>query len=255
MHISQLIGLSGVAKDENPDAIKWAKYLEAPMIFVAFAVLFQWIASRDVSLSNNNLLFYNWGIWFVFVLETVSLTFIVTDKRRYLLTNWLNLVIIISGVLLIWDVNAHITILRVLRIILLFGLLAHLSKTWKKVLSRNQLGYTLILSFLIVFISGALVSGFDPAIETVWDGVWWAWVTITTVGYGDIVPVSGLGKFFGSLLILLGIGLFAMLTANISAFLIGRDEDKEQLEILEKLNKIEERLKNIEQQTKIREDD
>ena len=255
MSLSQLIGLSGVAKDENPDAIKWAKYLEAPMIFVAFAVLFEWIASRDIPLSTSNLLLYDWVIWFVFVLETVSLTFIVTNKRRYLLTNWLNLVIIFSGVLLIWDVNAHIAILRVLRIILLFGLLAHLSKTWKKVLSRNQLGYTLLLSFLIVFISGALVSGFDPAIETVWDGVWWAWVTITTVGYGDIVPASGLGKFFGSLLILLGIGLFAMLTANISAFLIGRDEDKEQLEILKKLNNIEERLKNIEQQTKIHEDD
>ena len=255
MHISQLIGLSGVAEDENPDALKWAKYLEAPMIFVAFAVLFEWIASRDVSLSNNNLLIYNWVIWFVFVLETVSLTFVVTNKRRYLLTNWLNLVIIFSGVLLIWDVHAHIGILRGLRIILLFGLLAHLSKTWKKVLSRNQLGYTLILSFLIVFISGALVSGFDPAIETVWDGVWWAWVTITTVGYGDIVPASGLGKLFGSLLILLGIGLFAMLTANIAAFLIGQDEDIEQLELLKKLNQIEERLKKIEQQTKIRKDD
>ncbi len=255
MNLSQLVGLSGVAKDENSNAIKWAKYLEAPMIFVAFAVLFQWLASRDVSLSNSNLLLYDWVIWFVFVLETVSLIFLVTNKRQYLLTNWLNLVIIFSGVLLIWDVNSHIAILRGLRILLLFGLLAHLSKTWRKVLSRNQLGYTLLLSFLIVFISGALVSGFDPAIETVWDGVWWAWVTITTVGYGDIVPESGLGKFFGSLLILLGIGLFAMLTANISAFLIGRDEDKEQLELLKKLNHIEERLKNIEQQTKIREND
>ena len=255
MNISQLVGLNGVEKDENANAIKWAKYLETPMIIVAFAVLYQWISSRNVLLSDDNLFLYDWIIWLVFVVETAVLTFLVTNKRRYLLTNWLNLVVIFSGVLLIWDINAHVAILRGLRILLLFGLLAHLSKTWKKVLSRNQLGYTLLLSFLIVFISGALVSGFDPAIESISDGVWWAWVTITTVGYGDIVPESGLGKFFGSLLILLGIGLFAMLTANISAFLIGRDEDKEQAELLKKLNHIEDRLKRIEQQTKNREDD
>jgi len=41
-------------------------------------------------------------------------------------------------------------------------------------------------------------------------------VTVTTVGYGDIVPVTGAGKFFASIIILLGIGLFALLTANIS---------------------------------------
>ena len=254
MKLSQLIGLSGVAKDENPEAIKWAKYLETPMIFVAIMVLFQWVASRDDLLSNSNLRLYDWVIWFLFILETVSLSFIVTNKRRYLLSNWLNLVIIFSGLLLIWDINIHIAILRGLRILLIFGLLAHLAKTWRKVLSRNQLGYTLLLSFLLVFMSGAIVSRFDPAIETVWDGIRWAWVSITTVGYGDIVPTSGLGKLFGSFLILLGIGLFAMLTANISAFLIGRDEDKEQLELLKKLNHIEERLKTIEQQTKINRD-
>lgn len=245
MKISLLLGLAGVEKTENATAKKWAKYLELPMIVVAFAVLLQWITREQVPLSKSNLFIYDWVIWFVFVLETVSLTLVVTNKKRYLINNWMNLVIISSGVLLIWEFDSHLAILRGLRILLLFGLLTHLSKTWKEVLARNQLGYTLLVSFLIVFISGALVAGFDPAVENIWDGVWWAWVTITTVGYGDIVPTSHLGKLFGSFLILLGIGLFALLTANISAFLIGRDEDKEQLDILNKLDNIEKRLDKI----------
>jgi voltage-gated potassium channel len=94
-----------------------------------------------------------------------------------------------------------------------------MSAAARKILSRNHLGMTLMVSFIIVIMSGTLMALIDPNIETPLDGIWWAWVTITTVGYGDIVLGSTAGRLFGSaLIILLGIALFSMLTASFSAF-------------------------------------
>ena len=99
--------------------------------------------------------------------------------------------------------------------------------------------------------AGFLIAGLDPAIETPWDGIWWAWVTVTTVGYGDVVPVSTEGRLFASFLILMGIGIFSMLTASFSAFFVSRDEKmviQREQQILAKLELIEMRLHKIEKE-------
>jgi len=78
--------------------------------------------------------------------------------------------------------------------------------------------------------SGIIISRIDPSIGTVWDGMWWAWATMSTVGYGDVVPHSAAGRLFGSLLILFGVVLLSLLTANMAAFFIGGDAKKVELE-------------------------
>ena len=70
------------------------------------------------------------------------------------------------------------------------------------------------------------------------------------MGYGDVVPVSGAGKFFASLHILLGIGVFSLLTANISAFLVKQNEMQEDAEEHELLKDIQRRLERIENRLK-----
>ena len=74
-------------------------------------------------------------------------------------------------------------------------------------------------------------------------------MTVTTVGYGDIVPSSAAGKIFGGLLILFGLGLFSLITASFSAFLLAKDEEKiirDEREELVRLRRIEERMENLE---------
>lgn len=62
----------------------------------------------------------------------------------------------------------------------------------------------------------------DPAapIQTFADALWWSTVTITTVGYGDTVPISADGRFVGTFLIFSGIGLFSTLTALIASWVM-----------------------------------
>jgi voltage-gated potassium channel len=106
-------------------------------------------------------------------------------------------------------------------------------------------------------IAGMLIAGIDPGVESVWEGLWWAWVTITTVGYGDVVPVSGEGRVIGAVLILIGVGLFAMLTASISVLFISRsDEEMEEnlqqqmrdneIKAMAQLSRIEKKLERLE---------
>ncbi|OYW07131.1 MAG: hypothetical protein B7X11_00485 [Acidobacteria bacterium 37-65-4] len=58
-------------------------------------------------------------------------------------------------------------------------------------------------------LSGVIVSRIDPSIGTVWDGMWWAWVTMSTVGYGTLKPLTVAGKIFTIAFIVVGVATFS----------------------------------------------
>jgi len=94
-----------------------------------------------------------------------------------------------------------------------------------------------------------VISTLDPAIDNTWDGIWWAWVTVTTVGYGDVVPQTASGRVFAVVLMLMGISMLSLITANISAYLMARGTEKEirlEQRELKKLMLVEDRLDLIE---------
>ena len=71
--------------------------------------------------------------------------------------------------------------------------------------------------FLVVLIGGNLIYTLEPEhFGNAFRGAWWALVTMTTVGYGDIVPETSAGKLVAAVLMVLGLALFAMLTGTIS---------------------------------------
>lgn len=69
-------------------------------------------------------------------------------------------------------------------------------------------------------------STIDSNIHSSLAGIWWAWETITTVGYGDIVPVTLLGRILGVILMLIDILIISLLTANFSAYFIDKRSQK-----------------------------
>ena len=64
----------------------------------------------------------------------------------------------------------------------------------------------------------------DGNIRTLGDAVWWSFTTMTTVGYGDHAPTTGLGRMLAVGLMLSGIALLGVVTANIAAWFIARFE-------------------------------
>ncbi len=90
--------------------------------------------------------------------------------------------------------------------------------------------------------------GADSSIESFGDALWWATTTITTVGYGDTYPVTGPGRGVAAFLMISGIALFGVLTANIAAFFVERTtEGDDEREVSAKLDEILRRLDLLEQ--------
>ena len=88
--------------------------------------------------------------------------------------------------------------------------------------------YVIIVAWSIgVVVFGVVERLVDPGtFSNVWLGMWWAIQTVTTVGYGDVVPGSTVGKVIAALLMLGGLSLFAVVTGAItSAFVAQRQKD------------------------------
>jgi voltage-gated potassium channel len=224
--VVHLLGIAGVAEHERPEAQKWARHLEWPMVGVALWIVVQWYLEETQSIPHELANIADWLVWLAFLLETAMLSSKVEDKRAYLLGNWLNLIIIIGGFPWFWETAPMLGLLRSFRLILVVALLVRMSKSARKLLAQHKLGTTLIVALVTMVLSGIIMSRIDPSIGSVWDGIWWSWVTMATVGYGDVVPHTGAGRLFAALVILFGVVLISLLTANLSAFFIGGDVEK-----------------------------
>jgi voltage-gated potassium channel len=85
--------------------------------------------------------------------------------------------------------------------------------------------------------------------DSIGDSLWWALQTVTTVGYGDVVPAHDSGRLIGAVLMLNGIALLSVITAGVTAMLIERARRQApgaDGEVLAKLDRIESRLAEIE---------
>lgn len=114
---------------------------------------------------------------------------------------------------------------------------------------QKSLGYGLMLASAVTLLFGLAVYLVDPNVRSLPDGVWYAWVTMTHVGYGDVVPTSFFGRLLASVLILFGLAVLALFTATFSAILIGRDVgglEKAEGQILAELKRLHERLDQLE---------
>jgi len=237
--IQSILGLAGVAPRERVRAVRWGKRLEWPMLVLAIWIIVEWYLEAKGMIRPGLEQLTDWVVWAFFIGETTLLTYLVRDKWRYLKANWLNLVIIAAGMPILWGGPVHAAGLRSLRLVIAFGLLLNISPTLKAVLARNHLGTTLMVSLVVVIIGGTIMAGIDPGIETPLDGIWWAWVTLSTVGYGDVVPASQPGRLLGAIMILLGMGLFSLITASFTAFFVAREEEAVEEEIVEQVEEKE----------------
>src|SRR6266700_2066859 len=90
-----------------------------------------------------------------------------------------------------------------------------------------------VLEFASIFILATERNDPNANIKTASDALWWAYVTVTTVGYGDKYPVSNSGRLVGVLLMTIGVGLFGVLTGYLAnAFLKPKSAEQDEQEAM-----------------------
>ncbi|AKP74727.1 K+ channel [Piscirickettsia salmonis] len=218
-----LVGYGGLAKEESVVAVRWYQYFFRVRMFFLILLMSQWYLELRHTLNLQQEFIANLTIWSFFVIETVTLLVLVRHKVVYLRRQWVNILVICAGLfLLIFTDYSDTAWLQFLRLLLVAWLLIPWLKVCYLSLTDNRLGTTLVAAFIIMIFAGILISAVDTAFPTPLEGIWFAWVTVSTVGYGDYVPSTLVGRVFGAGLILMGMALFSVITANFSSMFVSK---------------------------------
>ncbi|MBI9018710.1 MAG: ion transporter [Phycisphaerae bacterium] len=167
-------------------------------------------------------------------------------KRKYLKWGWIDF---ISSIPMIDGLRIG-RVARVIRIVRLFRAFKSTKSAVSSIFENKASGafgtVAMISIFMLIFTSIAILhveKGTNANINTPSDALWWSFVTITTVGYGDYYPVTTEGRVIASLLMLTGVGLFGTFTGFVASWFI---EDEEEIQS-EELGHIKEQLLEIKQ--------
>jgi voltage-gated potassium channel len=193
----------------------------------------------------------NWTVWLAFCAEYLGKLAFAPSRRAYIRRAWFDLLIIllsppflvpnaVQGTRAVRAVRA----LRVLRLVRAAAVAAIGLKEAGEAFKQRRFHYVVLTTIVVVSLGAigifAVERGENKAIATIGDAFWWAVVTATTVGYGDVSPVTTEGRLIAVVLMLLGIGFIGVLTATITSFFL------EPAKTTEPTNQIEERLTRIE---------
>lgn len=200
---------------------------EMPLLILAFVMIPLLIGPMVWEMSpreESTFIMLDYFIWAIFAIDLIIKVAISPHRLNYLRRHWLEVLVVVVP---------FFRPLRILRIFI-FG-----SRAWVGARRLVNVDFIIIYGIGLVIIAATVVAsvegGEGASINSFADALWWAVVTITTVGYGDMVPVTLAGRAVGFILMLGGIAFFSGVTANLASFLIkSHDTEKKALSQLVK---------------------
>ena len=176
------------------------------------------------------LYFAEWFFTVIFTIEYVLRIYSAKKRFKYIVSAWgiIDFLAIIPTYISILYPPIHvlldIRILRLIRVFRVFKLKKYITSGNTMMIalakSRPKILSFLLFVFLISIVLGSLmyvIEGQQNGFDTIPDSIYWAIVTLTTVGYGDVVPVTILGKMVATFIMILGYGIIAVPTGIVSA--------------------------------------
>jgi voltage-gated potassium channel len=158
-----------------------------------------------------------WVVWGAFAVDYLMWLALSRRRREFVRTHWMDLCAVVLPLL------QPLRLLRLVSTLLLVGRRARMAPQIRLTtyVVGSVIGLLMFGSLAVLSVERDSPNG---NIRTLGDAVWWSFTTMTTVGYGDHAPTTGLGRMIAVGLMLSGIALLGVVTANIAAWFIARFE-------------------------------
>lgn len=176
------------------------------------------------------------GIYLLFVADLAVRIGRAEDNRKFFKQNFWDIVAVLPlhGVLPLWGGKLD-TVMSVINLVRIIAFLSRPLRKAQRFYNTNGFKYVVFATFMTIITGGVLIhyaEGMDFD-----DGIWWAFVTATTVGYGDISPNTFYGRMIAMVLMLVGIGLIGSLTSTLTSFFMTRQSKKSSEAVLNTVKK------------------
>ena len=205
----------------------------------------------------HNLIFFDTALCAVLLTEFFYRFFRAENRKDFLIKNWTELIAGIPFDLIMFPFIANDTMAILLKVFKFFRILIlciQLFEVIKIFLKDTYLDEILgILALTIITFTLSLYL-FDPSMNSLFDSLWFVVSSLTTVGYGDVLPDSMIGKVISLILLIVGVLIFSAITAALASYFNKKllNEGTEELKtIKDKLDSNEKELKELKEEIAI----
>jgi voltage-gated potassium channel len=206
--------LSGYVSEMTQQA--WRKYTDWPLMILALVFLVAYSVQVIGNFSGDSAAVIEliiWFTWAAFVIDYVVNLALAPHRGKWFIRHIHDLIIL------------ALPMLRPLRLLRLVTLLRVMNRVASSELRGRILTYVLGSALLLTYVSALAVldaeeNAAESNIHNIGDALWWAVVTVTTVGYGDYYPVTSIGRVVAVGLMVGGIAVLGVVTASLASWLV-----------------------------------
>jgi len=204
----------------------WERYTEWPLIVAAliflatYAIPIIWpnLDLRVLEFDTHIFII----VWSLFLFDFVMRFGLAHNRRKFFRRNLIDFFSIL------------LPFIRPLRVLRVLTVLATLNRIGWVSIRRQVMAYTVGLVSVITFVAALAVTNAERGvsgsnINSFGDGIWWAFVTLSTVGYGDMSPVTVVGRVIGVILMLSGVLLLGVIAATMASWLVQHSQTAAEL--------------------------
>ncbi len=203
---------------------RWHAVSEWPLVAVAFVFLgaFTWeVLGQPVGVAADVAEIIITATWFIFVVDYFVNLFLARPRWRWFYTHLLDLAVVV------------LPLARPLRLLRLVTLLSALHRTIGRGFRDRVIVYAAGAAVLLLYVASLAILDVErgapgATINSFPDALWWAIVTMTTVGYGDVYPVTAIGRVIAALVMLGGVALLGTVTATMASWIVERVSSRDE---------------------------
>jgi voltage-gated potassium channel len=205
---------------------RWRNISDLPLTVsaIVFLVAYAWEVIADLKPPYDTITeTVMWIVWGLFTIDYIVNLVLAPRRLRWFFTHFYELLIVV------------LPVLRPLRLLRLISLLAILQRGAGRALRGRVVIYAVGATMILVFVAALAELDVERGqpntrIHDFADAIWWSIVTITSVGYGDIAPVTFVGRVIAVGMMIAGIALLGTVTATLASFFIDRVADSTKAE-------------------------